>query len=168
MNCGKTAISDLSASPLVYLDSNIFIGSFETGVAASDLARLLAALAKLPGRSATSEYTFGEVLGRKGTFATWESQKAFYKDILFDRSFVRLAPINRDLLEKTGDLRFAAQQAGRSLRLADAIHIASALKCGCEYLLTADVRLGSALPPELRYVAPTKDGVELLLDALDA
>ena len=168
MTSGKIAISEPQALPLVYLDSNIFIQAFETGEPASDLARLFAVLAESPGRSATSEYTFGEVLGRRGTFATWDLQKAFYKDLLFDRRFVRLAPVDRDLFEKTGDLRLAARDGARSLRLADAIHTAAALTLGCEYLLTGDLRLGAALPPPLRYVAPTSDGVALLLAALDA
>ncbi|WP_295844650.1 PIN domain-containing protein, partial [Tardiphaga sp.] len=62
---------------------------------------------------------------------------------LFEASSVEMLPIDRSVLN------FAAQIQGRSrLKLADAIHVASARLAKCDHFLTQDERLGGAIAGE--------------------
>lgn len=56
----------------------------------------------------------------------------YLKDI-FDSGFMTLLPHNRKILELASSIR-----ASQNLKMIDAIHAATAIENGCEYLITGD------------------------------
>jgi predicted nucleic acid-binding protein len=123
----------------IYLDSNVFIYAMEGSDRYRRAVEIL--LEKTGGRfvSTTSELTIGECL----IGAASPQLIALYLDLLNDGETVRTWPITRSIIESAAEL-------GRELgvKLADAIHIATALVAGCTVFVSNDRRL--RLPPELR------------------
>ena len=148
-------MSDVALKPRIYIDSNIFIEAFEgTAAAKPDILALFGLIEQQPGLAWTSEFTLAEVLGRQGDFPDWGTQKSFYAGLLVRKAFIALSQVSLDLLERAADFRHEARLKGRSLRLPDAIHVASAQAMRCEIFLSADLRIAGCLPPSLRLATP--------------
>lgn len=133
----------------VYLDSNFFIRFVESGdeallflfeQASADLLTLH-----------TSELTLAEVLVdplRQGD----RLREASYMDLLTGDDLMEVVPVGRDILIRSADGR-----ADFGNKLPDAVHVATALACACNVVLSSDRRL--RLPSEM-----TRIGLEDVKD----
>jgi predicted nucleic acid-binding protein len=72
---------------------------------------------------------------------------------------VTLLPVSRDILIRTADLRRLAK-----LKLPDAIHLVSAIKSDCAFLVSGDTDF-KKLPYGMKLVKPDDKGIESLLQA---
>lgn len=117
----------------IYLDANIFIYLLE---GYEELTPLLTQLFKLIDagslRAVTSELTLAETLVKPMSDKNLSLQQA-YKNALQTSSGLEVRPITRDILISAAQLR-----ADLSVRLPDAIHIATARAAGCKTFLTND------------------------------
>ena len=121
----------------VYFDTNVFIIALEGKDAEQrDLLATLFALARSGGeqRFFTSQITISEVL--VGPYKHGQNDLAgYYQRFLFDSPWLSAVPITTDILQKAAMLR-----AGhKSLKLPDAIHLATALEYDCSYFVSADM-----------------------------
>lgn len=117
-----------------YLDTNVFIAAYEHVGAGADHARwVLDAIEDGRLSAATSELTLAELLVRplqEGASALVEA----YQSILGPGPGFDVQPVGRDILVEAARVR-----AGRSsIRMPDAIHIATARKLGCHVIVTDD------------------------------
>lgn len=120
----------------IYLDTNVFIYAVE---GAQPLANTSSAILQAVERSeleaVTSELMFAEALVdpfRRRDSATVN----IYLRSLDASQGLRVVPVSRNLLVSSARLR-----AGSSLKLADAIHVATAMSTGCDAFVTNDDRL---------------------------
>jgi predicted nucleic acid-binding protein len=145
------------------LDANAFVVGFETPVdAASPAQDLLRALASRNGVAITSEFTLAELLApiqRPGSLSVTE-RRELYLHLLERSGAIDLAPVTREVLVKTADLRTMI-----NCKLPDAIHIVTAAEAGCAYFVSNDARI-SRLPTGLRKIRADRTGVDELLGAL--
>lgn len=121
---------------VVYFDANIIIYVVE-GYPAQRLALqdLVRALDDGFFRVLTSELTLAEVL--VGPFrAPSPLYEITYSAVLSGQEQIEVVPVTRDILVDAARLR-----AESGMRLADAIHVATALRHGCHVFLTNDHRL---------------------------
>lgn len=125
----------------VYLDANIFILAMETRGAVSDeLMRLLAGELADQLALITSDLTLAELLvgpiktGNKSLVSTYEG-------IVNSNATVETAPVSRDILGASAWLRAVVT----SLKLPDAIHLATAASMSCTKFLTDD----RGIPPRI-------------------
>ena len=126
-------------TPLVYLDSNIFISAYESIGAVSDHACwLMEAAERGEIVVATSELTLAELLVKPVETGDQELAEG-YKQMLTTSRVFQVAPVRRDILIESAKLR--AQSGG--LRLPDAIHLATARALGCSAMVTGDRRMRS-------------------------
>ncbi|MET3613865.1 putative nucleic acid-binding protein [Rhizobium aquaticum] len=121
----------------IYLDTNVFIIALEGKDAAqrNRLAELLALAVDTAGeqRFFTSQITISEVLVSPYRHGQ-DDLAEHYKRFLFDSPWLSTAPISTDILQSAAILR-----AGhKSLKLPDAIHLATALEYQCSDFVSAD------------------------------
>ena len=125
-------IARLANTP-VYLDTNVFIYALEGHDRFAAAARaVLQAVCQNPSCSFTSELTLAEVLvhplkHRNTNFA------GNYRELLTDQSKLTLVPISRHTLIEAAGLR-----ASTSVKLPDAIHMATALLSQSQIIVTQD------------------------------
>lgn len=125
----------------VYVDANIFIFALEAeprfGPAASALLRSIDA-----GRVAalTSELTLAEVLVKPLELGRSALAEQFMTVVT--RSRLELHPVSRAILMRSAEIR-----AAHGGRLADAVHIATAMENHCTAVVSEDLRM--RLPLEL-------------------
>ena len=150
----------------VYLDTTVFIEAFVgTEAKAGHLRDLILLLRARPQRAVTSEVTLAEVLGKESDKG-WAVQERFFVDLILRGGFIDLLPISRDVPIGTGDWRRDGRRLGRKIALPDAIHVVTALKAGCDHLLSSDKRM--AVPPRLQLIDPHAVGCDDLAGLLDA
>lgn len=126
-----------SAEPRVYLDTNVFITAFEQAGARSDHAWwILDAVEEGEITGVTSEITLAEILVKPLERRAVDLASAYEKMIAPGPNFDVL-PVRRDILIKAAAIRSGRQ----SVRLPDAIHIASAESSDCMFFVTDDRRL---------------------------
>jgi len=124
-------------TPRIYLDTNVFIAAFESAGAHADHAwSLLIAIQQGEAKAATSELTLSEILVKPISQGA-EGLARAYESIISPDDTLDVLEVSRDVLVGAARLR----AANRSLRLPDAIHVASAQKAGCHYFITGDERL---------------------------
>lgn len=132
-----------------YLDANVLIAFVERRH-----ERLAAVVARAKaGRLSlvTSELTLAEVIvlplrdGDDGLLAT-------YRDLFSQPELIECAPITREVLERSGEIR--ATDGGK---LADAIHLATAEVGGCKAFLSSDRRIRPRAPM-------VRIGIEAIVD----
>jgi len=123
--------------PRVYLDANVFIAAFENPGAHSDHAWwIIDAIENGEIVGATSEITLAEVLVKPVELGDSELADGYEKMIVSASGF-EVLPVRRDILIDAARLR-----ANRtSLRLPDAIHIATARALSCTIMVSDDRRL---------------------------
>jgi predicted nucleic acid-binding protein len=123
--------------PRVYLDTNVFIAAYETQGARSDHAWwLLDAIEDGDLMGVTSELTLAEILVRPMEADDNELVQS-YQDVVSPAECLEVPAITRPILLEAAKLR----SMRRSLRLPDAIHIASARQNGCSHFVSDDRRL---------------------------
>ena len=127
----------MTEPPRVYFDSNVFIAAMENPGAHSDHAWWLI-LAIDEGRIAgvTSELTLAEVLVKPIELAD-ETLVAAYERMISPAPQFEVLPVGRDVLRSAAHLRARRN----SVRLPDAIHLATALAASCDFLVSDDRRL---------------------------
>ncbi len=156
--------------PVVYLDTNIFIQAVEvTTIESVGAQDFLALLRDHPGAAVTSELTLAELIApsRHIGRALALARRTTYFDLFAASSFIAFHPVTREVLIDTADLRAAALNAGRSLKLPDAIHIATAIRAKCRYLMSLDRRLGP-LARGMTLLEPEPESIALVAKAFDA
>lgn len=123
---------------MVYLDSNILVYFMETPIQTPDnqhpfLNKLFQNIEIGLTLALTSQLTLAEVLVlplREGNIPLEQA----YRRILRGTPHFPVAPITLTILNKTADIR--ARYKG--IKIADAIHIATAMESACDLILTAD------------------------------
>ena len=129
----------MTEAPRVYLDSNVFIAAMENPGAHSDHAWwIIDANDGGDIAAVTSEITLAEVLVKPIELGE-VSIMAAYETMIASNGNFEVIPVRRDILVKAAQLRAKR----RSIRLPDAIHIATALAAECSYLVSDDLRLHS-------------------------
>ncbi|MFH1555119.1 MAG: PIN domain-containing protein [Pseudomonadota bacterium] len=123
--------------PRVYLDANVFIAALEHVGAHSDHAWwILRAIEAEEIIGVTSEITLAEILVKP-----LEAQATIvveaYTDMITPATGFEVLEVGRAMLLSAAALRAAR----RSIRLPDAIHLATALAARCSHFVTADERL---------------------------
>lgn len=124
----------------IYLDTTVFIEAFEgVETKARHLRDFFLLLRTRPQQVVTSEFVLAEVLGKESDKG-WSVQTRFFLDLIVWSHF-DLVPVSREILLDTGTWRRAARRSGRKLALPDAIHVVTAAKAQCRYLLSSDKRM---------------------------
>jgi predicted nucleic acid-binding protein len=130
-------IRETVKNSFIYLDANIFIYALE---GYSEFLELLSGLFDMIDngsvRACTSELTLAETLIKPMADNNTVLQEA-YQDAVRTEGFLQAVPADREILVKAARIR----SQNIHLRLPDAIHLATALHCGCDIFLTNDNRL---------------------------
>ncbi len=148
---------------LIYLDTNVFITGFEGPAEdAGPVQNLLYALRGRGGVVVSSELTLAELLApiRRPHSLSAMERRQLYLNVLQRNIAIDLRPITRDILIKTADLRSMG-----GYKLADAIHIITAVDASCAYFVSNDDRL-KQLPTGLGKIRADRTGVDELLREL--
>lgn len=121
----------------IYLDANVFISAYENRGAHSDHAWwILDAVEGGEFSAVTSELTLAEVL--VGPIRDGDEVLAKdYNEVIAPGDALSIVPVDRKTLIEAANLRAMR----RSLRLPDAIHVATARLNECRYLVSDDRRL---------------------------
>lgn len=118
----------------VYLDTNIFIYTFEeVGNIGSLLSRCITAGQRSGARFVTSELTLSELLvkpHRDGNHALIDR----YEALIQTNNWLEVQPVGRPVLAYAAALR----ARNKGLKLPDAVHFATAVAGDCSYFLTGD------------------------------
>lgn len=132
----------------VYFDTNVIIYAFEPGHTGQRIFENVFQLvddASVQG--ATSELTLAEVLALPYRLGA-DDMVARYESLLSSESPLQVVPIDRDILRGAARLR-----ANSSVKLADAIHLATAMYLECDFFFTQDAPLGQILPAPLQWLS---------------
>jgi predicted nucleic acid-binding protein len=136
-------------APRVYLDTNVFITAFEHGGAGSDHAWwIIRAVEKGEILAGTSEITLAEVLVKPLERGQADLVGAYEKMIASGSQF-EVMPVRRDILVDAARLRARRN----SIRLPDAIHVATARALACSFFVSNDRRIPA--PDGMRMLAVT-------------
>ena len=158
-------------NPVVYLDSMVFIYAVEGDIDTAPSAReMLAVLRRRPGVALTSELSLAEVLAPTDRDRGPEQDRApkhiplhlrtrLYSDLMISSDFLALAPVTRDILLETANIR-----GTKPHKLPDAIHLATALRTGCTFFVSADRRIRT--PASMTKLAPDAVGIARLMEAI--
>ncbi len=158
-------MADLAVAPIVYIDANPFIYFVEGEEAvANGVRRMFALLTERPGIAATSELTLAEVLAN----AQPDARRSYLNLIVWSK-FFQLQPVTRDVLIDTADYRRVSRKTRPdgtriTVKLPDAIHVVTAVRCRCRVLLSADE--GIVTPAEMLTLKPNEDGLTELARVL--
>lgn len=127
----------------IYLDTNAFIGAFERRGEVSDLiAQIIVGppTGEVGYKIVTSELTIAEALVqpmRDKLYDVVDHYLGFLQPTDAVAGGMEVVPISRAILVRAAEMR-----AGRpSLKMPDAIHLATALETGCALAVSNDVRL---------------------------
>lgn len=128
--------------PRIYLDANIFIYVVEGHpTLRRPLEQLMEGIQTGTIQALTSELTLAEVLV-KPLSQPERHYVTEYRLLLSGRPDLPVMPVTREVLEKSAELR-----ASIGGKLADAIHVATAVIANCTHILTDDERI--KVPPHL-------------------
>lgn len=121
----------------IYLDTNVFINAYESRGARSEAAwQILEAVERDEFFAVTSELTLAEVL--VGPIQEGDDELAgHYHEILSSEGDFEVAAVERRVLIEAATLRGIT----RSLRLPDAIHVATARLHDCRFVVSDDLKL---------------------------
>jgi predicted nucleic acid-binding protein len=141
-------MTDQQSDRRIYFDANALIYAIEGVDEISSLLHSLFAALRHQTRSAcTSEFTLAEVLPRANAV-----QRRSYFTLVLHSGLFDLLPVTRDILIETADYRKhlkrpSFETRGAMPRLPDAIHVVTAVRAGCNTLVSFDrgLRLPSGL-----------------------
>lgn len=140
----------MTTAPRIYLDANVFIAAFETAGAHSDHAWwILHAIEQGDIVGATSEMTLAEIMV-KPIESGAEDMAAGYERMIETGPHFEVLPVRRDVLLSAARIR--AKRS--SVKLPDAIHLASAVALGCTAFVTDDRRFKAPEGIKLMEVNP--------------
>ena len=163
--CETNGMVDPLRSESVYLETNVFIYAVEgLGETAGLAKKLLGYLRDRPGMAVTSELTLAEVLAPAQRKEAWpvHVKQRVYLDLLVWNRAVTLLPVTRDFLIETAKVRIASR-----MKLPDAIHLVSATRSNCQFLVSGDGDFRfSTLPTTIKPLRATSDDIERLLREL--
>jgi predicted nucleic acid-binding protein len=143
----------------IYLDTNVFIAAYEDVRARGEHAwRILRAIEDGEFVGVTSELTLAEFLVRPLEEQDYDRAQ-YYQEIISPAEGFDVAIVNRAVLIDAAALR-ATQ---KSLRLPDAIHVATARLNECASIVSDDRRLPS--PPGLRFIQLGPDSLTAIRNA---
>jgi predicted nucleic acid-binding protein len=132
----------------IYLDTNIIIYAFEPGHSgARTFAEVFRMIDEAEVTAVTSELTLAEVLTVPYRLGAHD-MVARYESLLSSESPIQVAPVDRDILRDAARVR-----ANSALKLADAIHVATATHFECDFFFTQDAPLGRSLLPTPRWLS---------------
>ena len=132
-------MTDRSAAKRIYIDSNAFIYAVEgNDEISSMLHRLFAVLRLQPEPAYTSELTLAEVFPKANVI-----QRRNYFTLILHSGLFDLLPVTREILIETADyrrnrMRPAPGTRGVMPKLADAIHVVSAVNARCDTFISFD------------------------------
>jgi predicted nucleic acid-binding protein len=125
------------SSPRVYLDANVFIAALESPTARSDHAWwILRAIQAGEIAGVTSEITLAEVLVKPIELGMQDMIVA-YENMVAPAPNFDVPPVTREILIDAARIR--ARRA--SVRLPDAVHLATARSRSCTFFVTEDRRM---------------------------
>ena len=131
-----TSLTDTS----LYLDTNVFVYACEGFPEFADTLReLFEAIDAGSITAVTSELTLAELLVKPFMDGDIHRQSV-YRDTIRNSDLLSVHPVSRDILIEAARLRSVS-----SLRLPDAIHVATACSAGCTAFLTNDRRINSVM-----------------------
>lgn len=131
---------------LLYLDTNVFVQALEgLGPLAEIVWRLLESGEGGRNSLVTSELALAEVLVKplERQEATLASR---YLDLIQSSDGLFVAPVDRSILIRAAHIRKDARIRDRSVKLPDAIHLATAEQNFCEAIISGDKRLEPVKP----------------------
>jgi len=158
-------MTEQPSEAVVYLDSMAFILAIE-GVSsiAQPVRQLFTVLLTHPRTGITSELTLAEVLAGS-EIPLSPAVRRDYLDLIVSSAFLELVPISREFLCESAGLRFAHRKShGKKLKLADAIHLITAIRRKCRYFVSADKGINP--PRDIKKIAPDESGIGEILKAL--
>jgi predicted nucleic acid-binding protein len=124
-------------STRIYLDANVFIAAYETRGARSDHAWwILDAIEDGEFGAVTSELTLAEILVAPIQDGD-DELVGQYQSIIASGDVLEVPAVDRRILIEAAFLRTMR----RSLKLPDAVHVATARLRGCRYIVSDDRRL---------------------------
>ena len=130
-------LSSLTGATL-YLDTNVFVYACEGFPEFADSLRELFETVDAGNiRAVTSELTLAELLVKPFIDGDTHRQ-SIYRDTIRNSELLSVFPVTRDILIEAARLRSVS-----SLRLPDAIHIATACSAGCTAFITNDKRIST-------------------------
>lgn len=139
----------------IYLDANVFIAAYESKHSRGDHAwRILTAIEDREFVGVTSELTLAEILVKPIEQRNYDLAQR-YQEIIATGEGFEVPTIDRSILIEAASLRAVR----KSLRLPDAVHVATARLNDCTHIVSDDRRL-----PE----APGLEIVQLGASALEA
>jgi predicted nucleic acid-binding protein len=153
-------MADRRSGALAYLDANVFIELVE---GALELVEQASALLRIgqgrDGLFATSELTLAEVLaGAKVS----PRERRLYMNLIVWSPAITLVPVSRYILMETADLRKYT-----SHKLPDAIHVVSALRQNCRFIVSRDKDMKKLPAGMISRLDIGPEAVRVLEDALN-
>lgn len=146
-------MTERSRASRLYFDSNVFIYAVEGNEEfAEPLQKLFGILRINPGIALISELTLAEVLAKASLV-----QRRKYLSLIVWSGIFELCTVSRDVLIETATYRRTVKMT----KLADAIHLVTAIRTSCDILLSADKRIKS--PKGMAIVDPTPDSLSSLI-----
>lgn len=142
----------------IYLDTNVFITALEKRGPISDILRslLLAGWDAAEPPFVTSELTYSELIVKPYELGLHDLVQVYDNWTISGRS-IEVVPIFRGVLYDAGILR----SRNKTLKLPDAIHIATARGMKCRVFLSSDQRIKSQ--GSFERLEPTEENVRALL-----
>ncbi|UDQ91504.1 PIN domain-containing protein [Xanthobacter autotrophicus] len=142
----------------IYVDTNVFITALEKRGPLSDAlaSLLLAGWDEAEPPLVTSELTYSELIVKPYLLGRQDLVKV-YDNWTISGPRVEVVPVFRGVLHDAGVLR----SQDKTLKLPDAIHIATARGMKCSVFLSADQRIKSQ--GSFQRVEPTEENVRMLL-----
>lgn len=158
-------MTERGSSSKLYFDANVFIYAVEgSDDIASRLRTLLELLSRNRNLAVTSELTLAEVLPKADPI-----RRRNYLELILYSGLFDLYPVTRDVLMETADYRRIAGASRPDVskpnampRLPDAIHVVTAVRAGCDRMLSFDRAL--KLPEGMRRL--TRDALPQLVKEL--
>jgi predicted nucleic acid-binding protein len=149
---GMSGMTEASTSSKLYFDANVFIYAVEgSDDIAGQLRTLFELLRSNLDLAVTSELTLAEVLPKADPV-----RRRSYLELILHSGLFDLYPVTRDILIET------AKPHASVPRLPDAIHVVTAVRAGCDRMLSFDRAL--KLPEGMRRL--TRDGLPHLIEEL--
>ena len=152
-------MTEAQAGALAYLDANVFIDFVEGAPEVAEPVKDL--FVALKGRNdifATSELTLAEVLSPARTSP---SQRRLYMNLIIWNPAIALIPVSRSILIETADL---TKYTGH--KLPDAIHVVTALRLNCRFMISRDKDMNKLPSGVLFRLDPGPSTVAALTEAL--
>ena len=127
--------------PNLYIDANVLIYAVEGDARHLQQAESILEIAAMEdGHALSSELTMAECL--RGAHRTPNDPAlASYRQLFSEQKRIIFVPLNRDILEMSAEVGAATRT-----KLADSIHLATALAHGCTKFVTNDSGIARAPP----------------------